>query len=114
MGVRTVGVSEREGEGEVKGFWWLASGVMGVLLGGSSSPIGGLEWRAGEREGVGQSLQRLPRAPLLLCVQAQKDKENKREREGWPARVNSWSVCKERGKKREEKKKKWGLWPKFD
>jgi hypothetical protein len=35
----------------------------------------------GEREGVGQSLQRLPRAPPLLCVQAQEDKENKRGRE---------------------------------
>jgi hypothetical protein len=37
------------------------------------------------REGVGQSLERLPRAPLLLCVQAQEDKENKRKREkgGW-------------------------------
>jgi hypothetical protein len=52
----------------------------------------------------------LPQAPLLLCVQAQKDKENKREIEGWPARVVFWSVCKERGKKRKEKNKKWGVW----
>jgi hypothetical protein len=28
--------------------------------------------------------------------------------------VASWSGCKERGKKREETKKKWGVWPKFD
>jgi hypothetical protein len=35
------------------------------------------------------------------------------EREGWPARVASWSVCKEREKKREEKKKKRRIWLKF-
>jgi hypothetical protein len=44
-GVRTVGVGEREGEGEVQGARWLVSGVVGLLLGGSSSPIGSLEWR---------------------------------------------------------------------
>jgi hypothetical protein len=50
------------------------------------SGVGG--WQ-GEREGVGQSLARLPRAPLLLCVQAQEDKgqrlemeRGQREREG--------------------------------
>jgi hypothetical protein len=44
-GVRTVGIGKREGEGEVQGARWLASGVKGLLLCGSSSPIGGLEWR---------------------------------------------------------------------
>jgi hypothetical protein len=44
-GVRTIDIGEREGEGEVQGFRWLASGVVGVLLGGSSSPIGGVRWR---------------------------------------------------------------------
>jgi hypothetical protein len=44
-GVRTVGVGEREGEGEVRRARWLASGVVGLLLGGSSSPIGGRRWR---------------------------------------------------------------------
>jgi hypothetical protein len=44
-GVCTVGVGEREGEGQVQVVRWLASGVVGLLLGGSSSPIGGLEWR---------------------------------------------------------------------
>jgi hypothetical protein len=29
------------------------------------------------------------------------------KREEWPARVVSWSICKERGKKREEKRKEW-------
>jgi hypothetical protein len=33
--------SAREREGEVQGARWLASGVVGLLLGGSSSPIGG-------------------------------------------------------------------------
>jgi hypothetical protein len=41
----TVGVGVREREGEVQGLRWLASGVVGVLLGCISSPIGGLEWR---------------------------------------------------------------------
>jgi hypothetical protein len=45
MGMRTVGVGERKREGEVQGSGWLASGVVGVLLGGGSSPIGGWEWR---------------------------------------------------------------------
>jgi hypothetical protein len=45
MGVRTVGVGEGEREGEVQGFRWLVSGVVGVLLGGSSSLIRGLRWR---------------------------------------------------------------------
>jgi hypothetical protein len=47
MGVRTVSVGERKREGEVQGSGsgWLASGVVGFLLGGSSSPIGGWEWR---------------------------------------------------------------------
>jgi hypothetical protein len=40
-----VGEREREREGEVQGSRWLASGVVGVLLGDSSSPIGGWEWR---------------------------------------------------------------------
>jgi hypothetical protein len=31
--------------GEVHELGWLVGGVMGVLLGGSSSPIGGWEWR---------------------------------------------------------------------
>jgi hypothetical protein len=44
-GMRTVGVGERKGEGEVRRARWLASGVMGLLLGGSSSPIGGRRWR---------------------------------------------------------------------
>jgi hypothetical protein len=43
--MRTVGVGEREIEGEVQGAWWLLSRVVGLLLGGSSSLIGGLEWR---------------------------------------------------------------------
>jgi hypothetical protein len=38
-----VGVGERKREGEVQGLGWLVGGVMGVLLGGSSSPIGGRE-----------------------------------------------------------------------
>jgi hypothetical protein len=38
-----VGVGERKREGEVQGSGWLAGGVMGVLLGDSSSPIGGRE-----------------------------------------------------------------------
>jgi hypothetical protein len=78
--VRIVDVGEGEREGEVQGLRWLASGVVGVLLGGSSSPIG-VRGGGGKREGVRQYLQRLPRAPPLLCVQAQEDKENKRERE---------------------------------
>jgi hypothetical protein len=43
--VRTVGVGERKREGEVQRLGWLAGGVMEVLLGGSSSPIGDREWR---------------------------------------------------------------------
>jgi hypothetical protein len=43
--MRTIGVGERERGGEVQALRWLASGVVGVLLGGSSSPIRGLEWR---------------------------------------------------------------------
>jgi hypothetical protein len=39
-------VSARERDrGEVKRVRWLASGVVGLLLGGSSSPIGGWRWR---------------------------------------------------------------------
>jgi hypothetical protein len=38
-----VGDGERKREGEVLGLGWLAGGVVGVLLGGSSSPIGGRE-----------------------------------------------------------------------
>jgi hypothetical protein len=38
-----VGDGERKREGEVQGLGWLAGGVVGVLLGGSSSPIGGRE-----------------------------------------------------------------------
>jgi hypothetical protein len=45
MGVRTVGVGKRKREGEVQGSGWLASGVVEVLLGGSSSPIRGWEGR---------------------------------------------------------------------
>jgi hypothetical protein len=44
-GLAPGGVGMREGEGEVQGARWLANGVEGLLLGGSSSPIGGLEWR---------------------------------------------------------------------
>jgi hypothetical protein len=40
--MRTVSVGERKREGEVQGLGWLASGIVGVLLGGSSSPVGGL------------------------------------------------------------------------
>jgi hypothetical protein len=40
-----VGIGERKREGEVQRSGWLAGGVMEVLLGGSSSPIGGREGR---------------------------------------------------------------------
>jgi hypothetical protein len=73
-GMCMVSIGEREGEGEVQGARWLASGVKGLVLGGSSS-------RA--------IFARLPRAPLILCVRAQKDKgqrskmkRGQREREG--------------------------------
>jgi hypothetical protein len=64
-----------------------------------------------EEEDLGKIL---PRAPLLLCVQAQEDKgkglemeREQREREkGGRLGLPSWLVCKERGKKREQKKKK--------
>jgi hypothetical protein len=68
-------------------------------------------WGGGvEREGVGQSLQRLPRAPPLLCVQAQEDKENTREREkggrlGWPL----GRFCKEGGERRREEEEMGSL-----
>jgi hypothetical protein len=65
--VRTVSVGEREGAGEVQGARWLASGVEGLLLGGSRRQLG--VWSGeGEREGVGQSLQDCLRQSLQDCL----------------------------------------------
>jgi hypothetical protein len=43
--MRTVSIGERKREGGVHGSRWLAGGVVEVLLGGSTSPIGGREGR---------------------------------------------------------------------
>jgi hypothetical protein len=66
---------------------WLV-GSWGFSWAAARRRLGVGEWQ-GEREGVGQSLARLARAPLLLCVQAQEDKgqrlemeRGQREREG--------------------------------
>jgi hypothetical protein len=45
MGILLIGIGVREGEGEVQGARWLASGIVGLLLCGSSSLIGGQRWR---------------------------------------------------------------------
>jgi hypothetical protein len=70
-----------------------------------------------EEEDLGKIL---PRAPLLLCVQA-KDKgkglgmeREQRQREGGGRLgLPSWPVCKGEGEKKEERRRKEGVWPKF-
>jgi hypothetical protein len=78
---------------------------VGVLLGDSSSPIGGWEWREWER-GSRAILQRLPRVSPLPCVSTSYKTKGIWEGEGdgrlgWPL----GRFGNERRKKEEEKKK---------
>jgi hypothetical protein len=76
-----VGFSEREREWWGSEGEWLADGVLVLLLGSGSLPIGGWRWCVREREGGEEIMARLPRVSPLPCVHWLEHKENKREKE---------------------------------